>query len=59
MKNNNNPVHTEAAEMKQVRRDLIYVIVLNVILFAVLIGLYLVNRSSGKVYEFFSNILKF
>jgi hypothetical protein len=49
----------EQEEYRQVRRDLIFVISLNIILFAVLIGLYFYNHSTGQVDEFFAHLLKF
>jgi hypothetical protein len=56
----NNPTNTrEAEEYRQVRRDLIFVISLNTIFFAALIGLYLYNRATGQVDQFFANLLKF
>ena len=58
-KQNAVPVYQEDQENKQVRRDLITVIVLNLIFFAVLIGLYLWNRATGGVDHFFGNLLKF
>ncbi|HTL39419.1 MAG TPA: hypothetical protein VL306_01245 [Methylomirabilota bacterium] len=57
----NNPVliRNEQEEYKQVRRDLIFVISLNVVFFAVLIGLYFFNHSTGKVDNWFAHLLKF
>lgn len=46
-------------EARQVRHDLIFVISLNILFFAVLIGLYVINRSSGAVDKFFAHLLKF
>ncbi len=59
--NKQNPVliRNEQDEQKQVHRDLVFVITLNVIFFALLIGLYFYNRSSGAVDAFFSQLLKF
>ena len=58
---NQNPVliRNEQEEYKQVRRDLIFVISLNVIFFALLIGLFFFNHSTGKVDGLFSHLLKF
>ena len=57
----NNPVliRNEQEEYRQVRRDLIFVITLNVIFFAALIGLYFYNHSTGRVDNFFTHLLKF
>lgn len=52
-------VRNEHEEATQVRRDLIFVVSLNVVFFAVLIGLYFFNRATGQVDSFFSNLLKF
>jgi len=59
--NKHNPVliRNEEEEQAQVRRDLIFVIVLNAIFFATLLGLFFLNRSSGKVDQFFAHLLKF
>ena len=56
-----NPVliRNEQEEYRQVRRDLIFVISLNVIFFALLIALFFFNRSTGKVDAFFGHFLKF
>jgi hypothetical protein len=56
-----NPVliRNEEEETAQVRRDLVFVISLNVVFFAALIGLYFYNRASGQVDAFFVNLLKF
>ncbi|MBX4205080.1 MAG: hypothetical protein KW788_02715 [Candidatus Doudnabacteria bacterium] len=58
----NNPINPEAdrVEYRQVRRDLIFVIIMNIIFFGLLLGLYFYNRSSGgQVDLFFSRLLKF
>jgi hypothetical protein len=55
----NIPVYQEEQEYKQVRRDLIRVIVLNSIFFAILIGLYFWNRSTQALDHFFGKILNF
>ena len=52
-------VRNEEEEYKQVRRDLIFVITLNVIFLAALLGLYFFNQATGKVDVFFSHLLKF
>ncbi len=51
--------HKEQEEYRQVRRDLIFVVALNAILFALLIGLYFYNRATGQVDQFFAQLLKF
>ena len=57
----NNPVliRNEQEETAQVRRDLIFVVSLNVIFLAALIGLYFFNHTTGKVDTFFAHFLKF
>lgn len=57
----NNPVliRNEEEEFAQVRRDLIFVISLNAIFFAVLFALYFLNRANGAVDWFFGHLLKF
>jgi hypothetical protein len=59
--NKNNPVliRNEADEYRQVRRDLIFVIIMNATFLVILIGLYLFNRSTGRVDGFFAHLLKF
>jgi len=56
-----NPVliRNEEEENQQIKRDLTFVIVLNVIFIATLIGLYFYNRSTGQVDAFFTHLLKF
>jgi len=56
-----NPVliRNEHEERVQVNRDLRLVIGLNVLLLAVLVGLYFLNRGTGHVETFFFNLLKF
>ncbi|OGF02010.1 MAG: hypothetical protein A3I07_04070 [Candidatus Doudnabacteria bacterium RIFCSPLOWO2_02_FULL_42_9] len=49
----------EQEEYDQVRRDLIFVVTMNAIFFAILIGLYFFNRSTGSVDQFFAQALKF
>lgn len=57
----NNPVliRNEEEETAQVRRDLIFVVTLNVVFLAALIGLYFFNHATGKVDSFFTHFLKF
>ena len=57
----NNPISAEsdAAEYRVIRRDLIFVIAMNVVFFAGLIGLYFYNHSTGRVDQFFTHLLKF
>lgn len=56
-----NPVliRNEHEERVQVSRDLRLVIGLNVLLLALLAGLFFYNRATGQVDNFFSNLLKF
>lgn len=55
-----NTINTkEQEEYRQVRKDLILVIVLNIIFFATLVGLYFFNRATGQVDQFFAQLLKF
>jgi hypothetical protein len=56
-----NPVliRNEEEENVQVKRDLIFVVSLNAVFFALLIGFYFFNRSTGQVDTFFSHLLKF
>jgi len=46
-------------DYRQVRHDLIFVLTMNAIFFAILIGLYFVNRATGQIDSFFVNLLKF
>ncbi|MBI2355974.1 MAG: hypothetical protein HYV13_02085 [Candidatus Doudnabacteria bacterium] len=61
MPNKQNPilVANQSDEHRQVRRDLIKVLTLNGILFAILIGLYFWNRSTGTLEQLFAKLLKF
>ena len=61
MLNKQNPikVRNEAEEYQQVRRDLVKVLILNGIFLAILLGLFFLNRTGGKVDQFFAKILKF
>jgi|GEM_PF-3639721 len=59
MKNKLATIDHEERDNRLVRRDLNLVIVLNAILLAVLLGAYLVNRSSGAVDKLFQGIVKF
>jgi hypothetical protein len=55
----NIPVYQEEQEYKQVRKDLIKVVVLNIVFFALLIGLYIWDQSTNGVEHFFGKFLKF
>jgi hypothetical protein len=57
----NNPVlvRNEQEEYSQVRKDLIFVVVLNVIFLVLLLGLFFFNRSTSGVDSFFAHLLKF
>ena len=59
--NKNNPllIRNEEEENKQVRHDLIFVMSMNLIFLALLVGLYFFNHSTGKVDAFFFHLLKF
>ena len=56
-----NPVliRNEQEEYKQVRHDLNFVVVMNLIFLAALIGLFFLNHATGKVDSFFFHLLKF
>ena len=58
-KNNPVSVRNEQDEYAQIKRDLIFVVLMNVVFFAVLLGLYFYNRSTGQVDQFFAHLLKF
>jgi hypothetical protein len=58
-KQNAVPVYQEQQESKQVKRDLIRVIILNAFFFALLFGLYFMNKGNGIVDKFFEKLLKF
>lgn len=57
----NNPVliQNDEQEYRQVRRDLIFVIVMNLFFLAIILGLYFYNRATGGVDNFFAQLLKF
>ena len=52
-------VRQEEDEHAQVRRDLIFVITLNAIFLAVLIGLFFYNRETGAVDGLFSKLFHY
>lgn len=52
-------VRNEQEEYAQVRRDLIFVISLNVVFLVLLLGLFFFNRATGRVDSFFAHFLKF
>lgn len=52
-------IRNEEEESRQVRRDLFFVVSLNLIFLAALIGLYFFNQTTDKVDQFFFNLLKF
>jgi hypothetical protein len=56
-----NPVliRNEQEEYKQVKKDLTFVLILNGAFFLILLGLFFLNQSTGKVDGFFSKLLKF
>jgi hypothetical protein len=59
MKNNDLAQQSEARENRLVRKDFIYVVFLNLVLFALMIGLFFWNRSTGELDRIFSQIIKF
>ena len=59
IKNNPILVRNEEEEYRQVRRDLMFVLALNLVFLILLLGLYFFNRSTGRVDAFFSHLLKF
>ena len=52
-------VRNEEDEHAQVRRDLIFVVWMNLVFLALLLGLFFYNRATGGVDTFFSHLLKF
>ena len=52
-------IKNEQEEYDQIRKDLRFVIIMNSIFFALLVGLFFLNRASGKVDQFFSKLLNF
>lgn len=52
-------VRNEQEENQQIRKDLIFVVAMNVVFLVILLGLYFFNRSTGKVDSFFGHLLKF
>lgn len=58
-KQNSVLIRNEDDEYAQVRRDLIFVVILNLVFLAALLGLYFFNRATGNVDTFFSHLLKF
>ncbi|HEX9502922.1 MAG TPA: hypothetical protein VF974_01185 [Patescibacteria group bacterium] len=59
IKNSGVSVRNEQEEYAQIRGDLIFVVMMNVVFFAVLLGLYFYNQSTGRVDQFFAHLLKF
>jgi len=58
-KNSSVAIRNEDEEIRQVRKDLTFVIIMNLVFLILLIGLYFFNHSSGKVDQFFAHLLKF
>lgn len=50
---------SDEQESRIVRKDLIFVVSMNLLFLAALIGLFFLNRSTGKVDQFFAHLLKF
>lgn len=59
MKNKNLSIQDDSHENAVVRRDFIFVITLNLILLAAMLGLYFWNRSTGALDELFRNLINF
>lgn len=59
IKNNPVSVRNEQEEYTQIKKDLIFVILMSALFFAVLLSLYFYNRSTGAVDQFFAQLLKF
>jgi hypothetical protein len=53
------PVILEAEEHKQVRKDLVFVLLLNAVFFAGLFALFFFNRSTGQIDEIIASLMKF
>jgi hypothetical protein len=49
----------DQAEYHQIRKDLIFVVCMNLVFLVALLGLYFFNRATGRVDLFFSHLLKF
>jgi len=58
-RNDHVSIQSDDREHAQVRKDLIFVVVMNLIFLALLLGLYFFNHASGKVDQFFAHLLKF
>ncbi|MBX4187549.1 MAG: hypothetical protein KW793_00215 [Candidatus Doudnabacteria bacterium] len=59
MKNRNTSVNVDERENRLVKKDFIYVVTLNLILFGLMIGLYFWNHSSGQLDRIFANLIHF
>lgn len=59
IKNNQVLIRNEEEENKQVRKDMVFVLIVNGLMLAGLLALFFLNRSSGAVDKFFANLLKF
>jgi hypothetical protein len=59
MKNNSTQIRNEHEEYQQIRKDLIFVVLLNILFFATLLGLFFYNQSTGQLDQFFAKYLKF
>ena len=57
----NNPIliRNEEDEHAQVRHDLIFVVIMNLVFLGLLLGLFFFNRATGRVDSFFAHLLKF
>lgn len=52
-------VRNEEEEYRQVRKDLMFVVTMNLVFFIILVGLFFYNRATGNVDTFFAHLLKF
>ncbi|MBX4187221.1 MAG: hypothetical protein KW802_03135 [Candidatus Doudnabacteria bacterium] len=59
IKNNPISVRNEQEEYTQIRGDLVFVVIMNLVFLAILLGLYFFNQANGRVDQFFAQLLKF
>ncbi|HYC80126.1 MAG TPA: hypothetical protein VEC17_03815 [Candidatus Binatia bacterium] len=59
MKNKETSLQYDQREHSLVRKDFLFVVILNAILLGIMLGLYFWNRSTGQLDQFFGRFINF
>lgn len=59
MKNKNQITSADIHENAVIKRDFTFVVILNTLLFALMVGLFFWNRSAGALENLFESVIKF